>query len=149
MAGSGCTISTARTACTPSVLVAGGDESVDALLTNGEAVHYPSEAYRHAKTVAAIGAGVRLLERAPIPGARLSNHGQGLVSDTGRVTLVGSSAPSADELSEFAASFGDAIAAPPLRPRDSRCGTRLTTTRRGATDAGEHAGGTPDSPYPG
>jgi len=31
------------------VIVAGGEESVDTLVDNGEAVHYVAEAYRHAK----------------------------------------------------------------------------------------------------
>ncbi len=92
------------------VLVAGGDESVDTLRTNGEAVHYASEAYRHAKPVGAVGAGVRLLENAPMPGVRLSKQGGDLVVEAGTVTLASSSAPSSDDLRAFAASFAEAIA---------------------------------------
>ena len=89
------------------VLVAGGEEAVDALLDNGEAVHYASEAYKHAKPVGALGDGVRLLRAAPLNGARLSENG--LVDDCGVVTLASDSA-GADELSAFAEAFASAIA---------------------------------------
>lgn len=92
------------------VLVAGGEQSVDRLLKNGEAAHYAAEAYRHAKPVGAIGAGVRLLEQAPIPGIRVSKQGEGLVAEAGTVTLAGSPTPSNDDLQAFAASFAEAIA---------------------------------------
>jgi catalase len=99
------------------VLVAGGDQGVDALLGNGEAVHYISEAYKHAKPVAAIGAGVRVLQKAPMPGARFAERPEhGVVAEAGVVTVVPDSAsePSGDGsvsgLGGFVSAFADAIA---------------------------------------
>ena len=92
------------------VLVAGGDASVGALLDTGDAVHFPAEAYKHVKPVAALGAGVRLLERAALPGARLATADEGVVADRGVVTLA-SGAPSGTDLDGFAAAFEDAIRA--------------------------------------
>ncbi len=49
------------------VLIAGGSASVETLLGNGDAVHYVTEAFKHAKPIGAIGQGTRLLE--PLPNA--------------------------------------------------------------------------------
>jgi catalase len=51
------------------VVVAGGEEGVAALSTDGHAVHFVAEAYKHAKPIGALGAGVGLLRRAQLPGA--------------------------------------------------------------------------------
>jgi catalase len=92
------------------VLVAGGEEAVDALIANGEAVHYASEAYKHAKPVGAIGAGVRLLAHAPMNDARLAESpGDGLVDAHGVVTQAGDDLAAGD-LSAFAAAFAAAVA---------------------------------------
>jgi catalase len=107
------------------VLVAAGAQSVDALLHNGEAVHYASEAYKHAKAVGALGEGVQLLQHAPMPGARLAQDADdGVVCQAGIVTLLfGSPARSGDgsdrdgvvagssaDLETFATQFADAVA---------------------------------------
>ncbi len=90
------------------VLVADGKQSADALLSNGEAVHYSSEAFKHAKTVGAIGEGVRVLRQAPMPGARLAEGpGDGVVAEAGVVTVI----PEDQNLDGFAAAFADAVAA--------------------------------------
>ena len=86
------------------VLVAGGEHSADALRGNGEAVHYPSEAYKHAKPLGALGAGIRVLEQAPMPNARLAAHGDGVVSEAGVVTVVGKAA-TGTEIAAFADAF--------------------------------------------
>jgi catalase len=92
------------------VLVAGGDDAVDALLENGEAVHYASEAYKHAKPVGALGAGVRLLAHAPLNGARLAESpGDGLVDASGVVTSTDED-PGEDDLRAFAEAFARAVA---------------------------------------
>jgi catalase len=90
------------------VLVAGGDDSVDAVLDQGELASWPVEAYKHAKPVAAIGAGVRLLDELRLPGAALAPATGGSVVDAGVVTLVGGGA---SELRSFSEAFADAIAA--------------------------------------
>jgi catalase len=43
------------------VLIGGGKEAADALVRNGDAVHYVLEAYKHGKAVCALGEGVALL----------------------------------------------------------------------------------------
>ncbi|MDP8932430.1 MAG: catalase, partial [Actinomycetota bacterium] len=50
------------------VLAAGGEESVEAIMAQGVAANYVVEAYKHAKPIGAIGAGVRLLEQLRLPG---------------------------------------------------------------------------------
>ncbi len=88
------------------VIIAGGEQSVTTLLANGEAVHYASEAYKHAKPVGAIGAGVSLLERSPIPDDAMTGRDQGLVEREGLVTLSGEGDPQG-----FGAAFAKALAA--------------------------------------
>jgi catalase len=51
------------------VVVAGGEDGVAALASDGRAVHFVAEAYKHAKPIGALGAGVGLLRRAQLPGA--------------------------------------------------------------------------------
>ena len=98
------------------ILVAGGAGSIDTLLRDGEAVHYTSEAYKHGKAVAALDAGIRVLEQAPLPPVRLANNGHGVVVDNGVVTVAGSSSnPRSDE---FAEAFADAIRAHRSYERD-------------------------------
>jgi len=57
------------------VLVAGGRAGVDALRSNGAAIRYVAEAYKHGKAVGAIGEGVDLLREAPSNDVRLSDNG--------------------------------------------------------------------------
>ena len=49
------------------VFVPGGQASVDALMADGDAVHFISEAFKHAKAIAASGEGVALLAAAGVP----------------------------------------------------------------------------------
>ncbi|HEY2669675.1 MAG TPA: catalase [Rugosimonospora sp.] len=51
------------------VVVAGGEDSVAALVEDGYAAHFVAEAYKHAKPVGAVAEGVALLRRAGLPGA--------------------------------------------------------------------------------
>ncbi|HEX3674879.1 MAG TPA: catalase [Rhizomicrobium sp.] len=48
------------------VIVPGGKASADAVAASGLAVHFVSEAYRHCKTVGAIGEGAQVLEKAMV-----------------------------------------------------------------------------------
>jgi catalase len=68
------------------VLVPGGRESVDALRTHGDALHFISEAFKHGKPIGAVGEGVDLLGVAHLPGISLADDGQtrsehGVVTD--------------------------------------------------------------------
>jgi catalase len=87
------------------VLVAGGRDSVETLRSNGAALRYVAEAYKHAKPIGAIGHGVDLLRDAPLDGAHLSDNG--LIAETGVITIA---TPNADELEDFAAAFAHAVA---------------------------------------
>jgi catalase len=90
------------------ILVAGGDDSVEAILGKGELANWPLEAYKHAKPVGAIGAGVRLLEELQLPGATLAPATGGSTNEAGVVTVVGGGA---DDIQRFSEAFADAIAA--------------------------------------
>jgi catalase len=85
------------------VVVPGGIESVSTLSADGYAVHFVAEAVKHAKAVAAIGDGTRLLERVATGAVRVAAAGDGVVADQGVV-----SAASADE--QLPAGFIDAFA---------------------------------------
>jgi len=51
------------------VFVPGGRDSVQALLQQGDALHFVAEAYKHGKAVGAAGEGVELLRQAGLPAA--------------------------------------------------------------------------------
>jgi catalase len=73
------------------VAVACGPESVATLSADGYAVHFVTEAYKHAKAVAAFGAGVDLLHAAHVNSATASEEDDGddgVVVDKGVVTTT-------------------------------------------------------------
>jgi catalase len=57
------------------VFVPGGEASVLAMTKQGDAIHFVQEAFRHCKTLGAMGAGVQLLAAANLPGIDLANEG--------------------------------------------------------------------------
>jgi catalase len=89
------------------VIIAGGAQSVDTLLENGDAVHYAMEAYKHAKAVGAIGDGIRILRASLEPLPRTAEGGQGTVSAAGVITTDDCSV---DALVEFGTTFAAACA---------------------------------------
>ncbi len=95
------------------VFVADGQASVQALLEDGEAIHYVAEAYRHAKPVGALGDGVRLVAAAPLPEARLAQSAaDGLVTYEGLVTrhLDPAGADGGRQVGEVGEAFLEAVA---------------------------------------
>jgi catalase len=62
-------LSTVASVLYDAVVVAGGDGCVSNLSSDGDAVHFLAEAYKHAKPVVALGAGTALLLAASIPNA--------------------------------------------------------------------------------
>ena len=60
------TVLTAPSVAFDGVFVAGGADSVQALLASADAIHYIAQAYKHCKPIAAEGEGVALLEAAGI-----------------------------------------------------------------------------------
>jgi catalase len=95
-----------RSSSTPSWSPA-APAAVEALQGEGDAVQFVGEAFKHAKPLAAIGAGVSLLEAARLPGVELAAATDGAtVSDQGVVTAGDGGDPT-----ELAAQFVEAIAA--------------------------------------
>ncbi|GAB3210101.1 catalase [Marinactinospora thermotolerans] len=68
------------------VVVPGGVEGAAALAADGLAKFYVIEAFKHAKPIAAMGAGVDVIARLPLPELRLAGGGDGIVTDQGVVT---------------------------------------------------------------
>ncbi|QUH02720.1 catalase [Saccharopolyspora erythraea] len=97
------------------VIVPGGEESVRTLASDGMAVHFVSEAYKHAKPVAASDDGLAMLRRAEVSEARESS-GDGVVNDAGVVTAAatGGALPP-----NFIAEFASALAKHRIWERDT------------------------------
>jgi catalase len=74
------------------VFVPGGDH-VEALMEQGDALHFVNEAFKHHKPLAASGRGIELLERSDVAGIRVAGPGSNgrVVVDQGVVTVRGSS----------------------------------------------------------
>jgi catalase len=88
--------------------VPGGKQSIDALKTHGDALHFINEIFKHCKPLAAMTEGVELLAGSSIRGVSLAEQNQrgSITSDKGVVTAWGKA-----DLKQFAKSFIDAIAA--------------------------------------
>ncbi|WP_026930353.1 catalase [Glycomyces tenuis] len=96
------------------VAVPCGPDSAEALGRDGRALHFVAEAYKHAKAVAAFGAGLKVLRAARVGTAYA--EGTDPVVDQGVVTTT---AHGAELPTAFLDSFADQIA-------DHRCWTRRT-----------------------
>jgi catalase len=100
-------ISTMASVLYDAVVVPCGPSSVAALSQDGYTVHFVTEAFKHAKPVAAFGAGVDLLRTAGLSGIRFGTEGDEVVSDRGVVT----SAAAENSLAErFFESFAEELA---------------------------------------
>jgi catalase len=88
------------------VFIPGGRSSVDMLKSQGEAVHFVNESFKHCKALAAFGEGVELLNGANLKGVQLAtNHEQkNMFSDMGVV-----SARNGASMDAFASEFIQAI----------------------------------------
>jgi catalase len=89
------------------VLVADGADSVSTLSQDGDAVHYVAETYRHAKPIAAIGEGIGLLGRAPLPDDAVPEPANGGVGERHGVLTASSDVDAA----AFASALADALTA--------------------------------------
>jgi catalase len=97
------------------VAVPCGPDSVAALAADGYAVHFVTEAYKHAKPVAAFGAGVDLLAKAGVD-PKVARGEDELVVDAGVVT----STRAQDALpADFAERFAGLIAGHRVWSRDT------------------------------
>ncbi len=89
------TFLTAGSVLYDAVYVPGGEKSVQAFLTNGDAIHFINEAFKHCKPIAAAVHGVDLLLATDIKGLNLAQAGEAVKEDKGVVT---SRSKDADEL---------------------------------------------------
>jgi catalase len=88
------------------VLVPGGRESVETLKTQGEALHFINEAFKHCKPIGAINEGVDLVAASSVKGVVVSDGGkQDPMTDKGVVTIR-----KAPDLGSFIEAFFKAIA---------------------------------------
>ena len=85
------------------VYVPGGQQSIEALKQQGDAIHFLNEAFRHCKAIAATGEGVELLKASSIRGVDVSE--EQLKSDQGVVTVANTS-----DMQSVAQQFIQAIA---------------------------------------
>jgi len=86
------------------VFVPGGQKSIEAQKKQADALHFVQEAFKHAKTVGALGEGVDLLREARLPGVSLAD-GDGVQNDHGVVTAGAGASHDA-----FASAFIGALA---------------------------------------
>lgn len=82
-------ISTASTQF-DAVYVPGGAKNVEMLEKRGDVLHFVNEAFKHCKTIAAVGEGVELLEESDITGVSMAEMGLngGITSDKGVITAL-------------------------------------------------------------
>lgn len=87
------------------IYIPDGRTSIEAMLKEGDALHFVSEAFKHCKPIATSGEGIRLLERAFVLGVNFAeNASRDVVSHKGIIT-AGNDADADD----FAEKFIDAI----------------------------------------
>jgi len=88
------------------VFVPGGKQSIDALSSDGDALHFVNEAYRHCKPIGAVGEGVDLLIESDIKGISIAGPeaAEEVVSDEGVVT-----ARKPSDIHQFDDQFVDAV----------------------------------------
>jgi catalase len=89
------------------VYIPGGRKSVEILKTEGEAIHFVNEAFKHCKPIAAMTDGIDLLRASSIGGVSLAEEGSRgqIVADEGVVTASGSA-----DMEAFTKTFMEAIA---------------------------------------
>ncbi len=88
------------------VLVPGGSASVQALVQQGDALHFVAEAYKHGKAIGALGEGAELLRQAGLPAAVVSDpRADGAISDVEGVVTSRDRAPAKSYIDPFIAAI--------------------------------------------
>jgi catalase len=89
------------------VYIPGGSESINALKSQGEALHFVNEAFKHCKPIAAMSEGINLLKESSIRGFDIATRDKSghVVSDKGVVTVYGPA-----DIGVFSGEFVSAIA---------------------------------------
>jgi catalase len=90
----------------------GGRQSIETLKTQGHAVHWINETFKHCKPIAGVGEGVDLLQASGMAGVQLAEAGtrEQVVTDKGIVTSRRSSSDGSSDLDAIAEQFIQAIA---------------------------------------
>jgi catalase len=88
------------------ILVPGGSDSVSALKDQGDALHFINEAYRHCKTIGALGEGIQLLQASAIKAVTFTNP----EGNTTKVELGVVTGGKTAELKSFFKDFREALA---------------------------------------
>lgn len=68
------------------IYIPGGQQSIDTLKQQGDAIHFINEAFRHGKAIAAAGEGVELLQTSGIAGPELADQNGQIQADQGVIT---------------------------------------------------------------
>jgi catalase len=89
------------------VFVPGGKNSVEAMKKQGDALHFISEAFKHAKPIAAFGEGVELVEAMNLPGVKLADAGKDRVVTSQGVVTAGRKGDLADFAEQFKAAMAE------------------------------------------
>ncbi|WP_162052475.1 catalase [Pontibacter pamirensis] len=87
------------------IYIPDGAKSIEAMIKEGDALHFINEAFKHGKAIATSGEGIALFEKADIPGVDFANKTSGKVKSDKGVVTAGNDA----EAREFATKFIDAI----------------------------------------
>jgi catalase len=87
------------------IYIPDGEKSIQALLKEGDALHFINEAFKHGKAIATSGKGIELLQKADVPGVTYADKTSSTVTSNKGVVTAGNDA----EASEFATKFIDAI----------------------------------------
>jgi catalase len=83
---------TAASVMYDAIYIPGGQQSVDALMQEGDAIHFINEAFRHCKAIGATGEGVKMIQHSHLNGLRLADgNARTPVSDRGVVTASSAS----------------------------------------------------------
>jgi len=88
------------------VYVAGGRQSVDMLKTQGEALHFVNEAFKHCKPIAAMGEGVELLQEVDLAHVQIADNASQKTPTVDRGVVTMRQTANAHEFSER---FAEAI----------------------------------------
>lgn len=89
------------------VYVCGGKNSVQTLISLGDAIHFVNEAFKHCKPIAASNEGTDLFNASQITGVQIAtNNDKSTINDCGVVTVIGSK-----DMKAFSDEFLKAIAA--------------------------------------
>ncbi|MFC6998746.1 catalase [Rufibacter roseus] len=89
------------------VLIPAGKESVEAMKKQGDALHFVNEAFKHCKTIAALGEGIELLQSSHIQGVDFVQPEASSVTTSKGVVTAGTGADVKSFVSSFLESLGE------------------------------------------